>query len=607
MTVTDRIVLYTAISGHYDSLKEQPAAATADVERVAFLDQPLASPTWRYRPMHAEFPEADRNAKIHKILPHRYFADARYSLWIDGSTTIRFEYPIARMIETYLADADIAVFAHWARICAYQEASVCLHAGLDDPRVIWEQTCRYRRDGFPANAGLAECTVLLRRHTAAVEAFNEAWWEEIRHGSSRDQLSFNYVAWRLGLRYATFPGSLEEDSALFQREPHRGTRDRALASDDRTAGAAATGWGISPASTAIVTPPAHIPPADAVDHPTRARSADRASPPNLALPRRPTIAFGPVRRLPSWDWVGFDTARELSRRYEVQLFYSWERLPACDVLFAIKEHPPDQAVRQALRAGMKLVYCPIDGYLDAAQVANDASLFRSCAAVLVHSERLLPFIQPHCANVRFVEHHARFALERMASYQPHGFILWIGGFQYVPYLLHWLERHPIAPQVRLLTDLDNRRARVAARLVARQYGVTLDVAEDGRSVSSYPAYAWTERRQRDLMTECKAALDVKMTAEFDQYLKPPTKAQQFVASGIPFAVNPDSYSAEYLRQRGFEPASPDDPQRWLSFDYWEATRRFGQQLRAWTSIETVAATYQELIESLLDEREIASR
>jgi hypothetical protein len=45
--------------------------------------------------------------------------------------------------------------------------------------------------------------VILRRHTPAVAAFNEAWWAEIQAGSRRDQVSFTYVAWKLGLRYAT--------------------------------------------------------------------------------------------------------------------------------------------------------------------------------------------------------------------------------------------------------------------------------------------------------------------------------------------------------------------------------------------------------------------
>lgn len=101
------------------------------------------------------------------------------------------------------------------------------------------------------------------------------------------------------------------------------------------------------------------------------------------------------------------------------------------------------------------------------------------------------------------------------------------------------------------------------------------------------------------MRECKAALDVKMTTVFGQRHKPPTKVQQFVASGVPVAINADSYSAEYFRvHHGFELASPLDPERWLSRDYWEATRACGEALRATTSLAAVGARYRELLESL---------
>ena len=38
---------------------------------------------------------------------------------------------------------------------------------------------------------------MARRYCAAVAEFNEMWWEEILHGSVRDQLSFDYVRWQL--------------------------------------------------------------------------------------------------------------------------------------------------------------------------------------------------------------------------------------------------------------------------------------------------------------------------------------------------------------------------------------------------------------------------
>ena len=94
-------------------------------------------------------------------------------------------------------------------------------------------------DGYPANAGLSECCVLLRRHTDAIKDFNEAWWEEIRRGSRRDQLSFDYVARRCGLKYRYFPGSVEQPNSLFRRDHHQDQYRRKLTS---TLISTATGW-----------------------------------------------------------------------------------------------------------------------------------------------------------------------------------------------------------------------------------------------------------------------------------------------------------------------------------------------------------------------------
>jgi len=613
------IAVYTAITGEYDRLKEPPRAAEPGVNFVVFVDEPtrsaMTSQVWCPRDVHAEFRDPVRNAKIHKILSHVYFPDVEYSLWLDGSVAIRSADSIRKLVETYLVDCDLVVFRHSKRDCVYQEASVCLQRRLDDPAVIWDQVCRYTKEGHPPNAGLAECTVVLRRHTAAVKAFNEAWWEEVANGSTRDQLSFPCVARRVGLRYGMFPGTISSNP-LFGREPHAGalqaraSRWRRRARSHRSwLSAAARATMIALRSAARRKSPG-LPSwlkasAAAVPHsgacgaaaPARRDVPESAAPVSRVAARK-RIAFGPVRDLPSWGWVGFDTARELSKYYDVQVYHSWSPPPDCDILLVVKERPPEQFVLDAQRKKAKLIYCPVDAYGEIGQLARHADLFRACAMVLVHCERLLPLVRPYCANVHFVDHHIRYATKEMVNYNDAGYILWIGGCQYVPYLARWLEHHPIEQEIRILTDIDNYRARHAARVLAAEIGMRFGVYRGTESIADCRVYQWSERRQQAMMRECRGALDIKMTARFEQAHKPPTKAQQYVASGIPFAVNPDSYSAEYFRARGFELASPADTARWLSREYWEETRVWGERLRAATSIEAVGARYRQLIEML---------
>lgn len=224
---TNSAVVYTAITGDYDGLKELPELSRKGVECVAFLDRERikTDPTfWSIKKAHAEFKDQNRNAKIHKIMPHLFFPDKEYSLWLDGSCRIEFPFTVERLIDIYLSDADLAVFKHPIRNCVYQEANACISAKLDDPDVIREQVNRYTKENYPSNFGLAECSVLLRRHTPAMKAFSELWWNEIKRGSRRDQISFNYVAHKTGLKIQYFPGDLRKTNYLFKREGHKNRR-----------------------------------------------------------------------------------------------------------------------------------------------------------------------------------------------------------------------------------------------------------------------------------------------------------------------------------------------------------------------------------------------
>ncbi|MFO1057444.1 MAG: hypothetical protein U1E53_10815 [Dongiaceae bacterium] len=308
------------------------------------------------------------------------------------------------------------------------------------------------------------------------------------------------------------------------------------------------------------------------------------------------IAIGPVRPLPSWQWVGEGTAAALAAHYEVVPFAGLARPPAADLLLLVKQRPPEAFLAAARAAGTRIVFLPIDRYESAAALLADAAFLAGCDLVLSHSEALLPLLRPHCRRLGHVEHHGRDVLAEPAAWHAAGYVLWVGGLQHLPHLLRRLERNPLPAPLRLLTDLDNPRARDAAGAVARRLGVALAVA-DG-AINGHAALAWEPERQRRMMAECRAAIDIKGD-DFAQRTKPPTKGQQFVASGIPFACNPDSATAAWFRARGFAVADPDDPARWLSPAYWEETARFAAQLRPQLAPEAVGAVYRGWIERLL--------
>lgn len=213
-----RVAVYTAITAGKDSLKTMPIYG--GVDRILFTDRPEdhAASGWYVQRACDLFTDPRRNSRAHKLLAHQYLPDYDYSLWIDGSINLRVS-PLD-LVDAYLRDADVAMFRHPARSCVYAEADGCIAAGSDHRETLAGQVAKYRQEGYPPDNGLNECAVILRRHNAATEAFNNAWWSEYCRHSRRDQVSVNYVLRKLGVRLALLPGTVRDNPDIVYNEDH---------------------------------------------------------------------------------------------------------------------------------------------------------------------------------------------------------------------------------------------------------------------------------------------------------------------------------------------------------------------------------------------------
>jgi hypothetical protein len=288
----------------------------------------------------------------------------------------------------------------------------------------------------------------------------------------------------------------------------------------------------------------------------------------------------------SWDWVGAATAGELSRYLSTVCF---DRLPVpdCDVLMVIKHAGVLQAVGQLPRA-TRLVYCPVDYYGDPSDIEADAGILRRCSRVLVHCERLRRYFEPY-APVEYVDHHVNFVVPPREAYPADGFFLWVGVRSNLGPLVDWVNRHPLPGPLCVLTNLEEPAA------VPRPQELGFGNAD------AVTVLNWSRERQLTLTGVARAALDVKGD-DFRGRHKPPAKAIDFIASGLPLAMNPDSSAAEHFMRLGFELASPTDTRRWLSRAYREETCRFGRVLRERLSLEQLGRRYKQIIEDVLAER-----
>jgi len=219
MPFDSKIIVYTAIFGGRDTLREPPREWPG-VSFICFTDTlSLRSKIWHvvYVPSSGESPR--KQAKRYKILPHHYFPDAVYSVWVDG-THVPQNDPRAMLTE-FLRQDDIAVFRHHSRNDVYEEARECIRQNLDSSEILERQVARYRAAGYPEHAGLAACTVIFRRHTVAVARAMEAWWQEIEAYSIRDQISFNYILWVQKLPCFIIEENVYR-TGLFSYVPHGG-------------------------------------------------------------------------------------------------------------------------------------------------------------------------------------------------------------------------------------------------------------------------------------------------------------------------------------------------------------------------------------------------
>jgi hypothetical protein len=200
-------VIYTAITGKKDELLEpEPSKFNPEFDYVCFTDNPrFKSRVWRIVHIPVINGDYNRSAKRYKILPHLFLPKYEYSIWVDGNCTISGDYK--GILRDALSDSDLAFFRHRYVRCGYSEAQICINRGKDCAEIIEKQIEHYAQQGYPRNWGnRIDGGMIFRRHNRkAVKEIMDLWWSEINLWSRRDQISFNYLAWKHGFEYKLIP------------------------------------------------------------------------------------------------------------------------------------------------------------------------------------------------------------------------------------------------------------------------------------------------------------------------------------------------------------------------------------------------------------------
>ena len=219
---TVRVVVITCTFGGGDNLYQPIGfvnATLSKVKYVAFWDEVTRQKQeeagnivgtdrmvglWRVIIVrNLPFADQRKNGKIPKMLGHRLFPNARFSIWTDSKSQFWRDPMGVLEVLLWRPKADFAISEHGARKCVYKEGVAIVQKHKATPQEVAKQLDAYRSEGMPedfrldSHKALGEASVIVREHTPATNYFMCAWFNEVMHFTARDQLSFPYMLYRL--------------------------------------------------------------------------------------------------------------------------------------------------------------------------------------------------------------------------------------------------------------------------------------------------------------------------------------------------------------------------------------------------------------------------
>ncbi|KAF6166868.1 hypothetical protein GIB67_026647 [Kingdonia uniflora] len=162
----DGIVVASAIFGNYDIIQQPKNISEAAKENVCFymfvdeeteaymknsssLNEKKKVGIWRVVVVrNLPYKDARRNGKVPKLLLHRIFPNARYSIWIDGKLELIVD-PY-QILERFLwrNNTSFAISRHYRRFDVFKEAEANKAAGKYSNASIDNQVEFYKREGL---------------------------------------------------------------------------------------------------------------------------------------------------------------------------------------------------------------------------------------------------------------------------------------------------------------------------------------------------------------------------------------------------------------------------------------------------------------------------
>ncbi len=197
----NRYVIYTAIVGDYDEIL-QPKVVDDGFDYILFSNDIKGTNVgvWQVRPINYHNDIQTKIARWVKTHPEELLPEYKCSVWMDANIRILTNYVYNKTIKLYEDGCLLSSIKHPIRDCVYEEIAAVVYYNFEsyDISIAWGKNLR--RLNYPRHFGLNETGVLYRAHSnQKIVSMDNIWWHFISSYSRRDQLSFNYSCWQVGV------------------------------------------------------------------------------------------------------------------------------------------------------------------------------------------------------------------------------------------------------------------------------------------------------------------------------------------------------------------------------------------------------------------------
>ncbi len=199
---TGRGVIYTAITGGYDSVIEPVTEDNYDYILLTDHEPSGYHGKWQIRlvdnPDRLSPRMLSRYLKMH---PHKYLTEYDFSIYVDGCMKIIGNF--SDFITTYRQKSGMICFPHHESKNLLEEAACIIDNNKGSQDELVAQIHRYQSNGYTGKGFTIEAGCLAREHhDELLKKVMDDWWKELcsyEHG--RDQMSFDYVCWKNSYEY----------------------------------------------------------------------------------------------------------------------------------------------------------------------------------------------------------------------------------------------------------------------------------------------------------------------------------------------------------------------------------------------------------------------